>query len=444
MRYHKYEKCGITVFVFDGTKDFEIMSRNIYARWQINKVYEALKTRRVVLLEGARQCGKTTLAKKLNFDNAIYRTLDDLMFLQNAIDDPTGFISHGDELMIIDEIQRAPDLLLSIKMDVDENTSYGRYLLTGSANIYSLPSVRESLAGRISKIRLRPLAMGEIFGKTPDFIENAFKEEFKVSKKDEKKSNHSFYFRSDYISLAMRGGYPEAVELSDLDFIGKWHKDYLAVLIDRDLKDVTEIKRKDSLKKLVEVLAAWSSKEINISKIGSYLSLSRSAMESYINALETMYLVERVRPWHSTDYDRVKKQDKIFMTDTGFMCSVLKWKFEQVQFDTNLNGKLIETFVFNQLSAILESQKDSYDLFHYRDREKREVDFLIENPSGDILGIEVTGASAIGKDKFKHLKWFNENMVSDKRFIGIVLYSGEHVLSFGENMWAVPISALWA
>lgn len=417
------------------------MRQNNYKRWQKEKIGDALKTRRVVLLEGSRQSGKTTLSKSLLSDRAIYRTLDDTTLLRAALEDPSGFVEHGDELMIIDEIQRAPDLLLAIKKNVDENPGRGRFLLTGSANIQSLPSVQESLAGRISKIRLRPLSMGEIYNSSPDFINNAFEGTFLIKKQTKNSLN---YNKNTYLSYAMQGGYPEAFAFEKIKDAQHWHKDYLAALIDRDLQDIAEIRRKNSLLKLVEVLAAWSSKEVDIAKIGSNLSLARPTVEAYINALETLYLVERVRPWHMTDYDRIKKQDKIFMTDSGFMSSILKWTFDTIQFDSDLNGKLVETFVFNQISAILEAQSKDLKLYHYRDREKREIDFLIQNEDGDILGIEVKSGSAIKKSMFKHLDWFKRNIAKNNKFKGIVLYSGEHIVSFGEDMWAIPISILWS
>ena len=158
-----------------------MMIRRNYARWQEDKIKQSLKTRRVLLLVGPRQCGKTTLAKELATDKSIYRTLDDVTLLDAALSDPRGFVRHADELMIIDEVQRAPLLLQAVKQDVDENQSYGRFMLTGSANIQSLPSVKESLAGRVSKVRLRPLSRGEMHRRKPDFIKNAFDGVFNIA-----------------------------------------------------------------------------------------------------------------------------------------------------------------------------------------------------------------------------------------------------------------------
>ena len=421
------------------------MEQHIYPRWQRRRVEDALKTRRVVLLEGPRQSGKTTLSKAVASGDAVYRTLDDQAMLKTAKGDPVGFVQHGDELMVIDEVQRAPDLLLAIKKDVDENIGHGRFLLTGSANIQSLPSVRESLAGRVAKVRLRTLGMGELGGGSADFIANAFEGRFKTPEHEEGRPPN----KDAYIRLAMRGGFPEAVAMENTTAVGGWHRDYLAALVDRDLGDIAEVRRRGSLLKLVEILAAWSSREVDKAKIGAGLTLDGQTLtaptiEAYINALMALYLVESLEPWRSDDYDRIKKRAKLFMADSGLMSSILNWNYEEVRFDGDLNGKLVETFVYNQLTAILGAQREVYNLFHYRDRAGREVDFLVQNQAGDVLGMEVKAGSAIEKSMFRHLDWFRRNIRTRGGFKGIVLYTGEQVLPFGEDMWAVPISALWA
>ena len=233
------------------------MSTKYYTRWQNPVIKEALKTRRVLILSGPRQCGKTTLAQELSDPSSIYRTLDNTTLMNAALSDPEDFIKHGDNLMIIDEIQRAPLLLQAIKGNVDAHPQgYGRFLLTGSSNIQSLPQVTESLAGRVRTIRLRPISMGEYFGASPTFLKNAFKEKFTPHKGE--------YDKSIYLSLAFTGGYPEALHLTSTEDARQWHKDYLKALIERDLKEITNIRRKDSMRKLLECLAAWSSKFMNL------------------------------------------------------------------------------------------------------------------------------------------------------------------------------------
>lgn len=411
---------------------------NKYPRWQIEKLKIALTKRRVILLEGARQCGKTTLAKMISNNLGIYYTLDDETLLNAAKEDPSGFVTHGDDLMIIDEIQRAPNLLTAVKKNVDENIAPGRFVLTGSANIQSLPNVTESLAGRVRKIRLRPLAIGEINFKTPLFLDKIFNAKFS----EVPSSNLT---KDDYLNLALKGGYPEALAFDAAEDRQEWHKDYIDAILERDLKEIANVRRRDNIYKLLQAAAAWSSKPMDISAIGSNLSLSRLTLETYLNAIETMYIIERLRPWIKTDYERVAKKDKLFFSDTGLMSSTLDWTLDKVRLNGELNGKLIETFVHNQLSALIECQSESFHLSYYRDREKREVDFILENSSDTIIGLEIKSGTNINKDDFKHLEWFRENMAKsqNKKFQSIILYSGKIPVSFGNNLWALPISSLW-
>lgn len=418
-------------------------------RWKTPGVLEALQTRRVVILAGARQCGKTTLAKALNQpQGVIYRTLDDVGLQSAARADPHGFVAHGDGLMVIDEIQRAPALLQAIKKEVDENPAPGRFLLTGSTNIQSSPGVTESLAGRVAHQRLRPFAAGEMARVAPAFLARSVREDWaglasNFTAVPGVVAPASLSGKDAVLMQAMRGGYPEVQALSDKG-VRRWHLDYLEALMARDLQDIAHVRRKDSMAKLLEVLAAWSCKLMDVSAIGGQLALARPTLESYINALESLFLVERVRPWAKTDYDRVSKQDKLVMTDTGLVASLLRWQFDKVRLNADQSGKLVEGFVFTQLAAQLDAQDETHSLTHYRDREQREIDFVVETPDGMTVGIEVKAGSAVGADSFKHLVWFRERMLHNNApFVGLVLYTGEHVLRFGEHLWAVPMHVLW-
>jgi predicted AAA+ superfamily ATPase len=404
-------------------------------RWQKKAIEQAMSTRRILLLSGPRQCGKTTLARQLQSTSIQYLTLDDLTLKEAAENDPHEFVKHRANTLIIDEVQRVPALLPAVKKVVDEDNRSGQYLLTGSANIQSLPNVQESLAGRVAKIRLRPLSQGEQQQKKPTFLKRAFAQSFTT--------NHSHYDRNAILKMAIKGGFPEALKLSDRNR-KSWHLDYLDALLERDLKDIAKIHRKEAMRELVAVLAAWSSKFMDISGIGAGLSIRRPTIESYMNALETLYLVERVRPWTKTDYDRVGKQSKLFMADGGLMASILGWRIDQIRLDSDRSGKLVETFAFNELAAQVDADAFEYQLYHYRDREKREIDFIIEREDGALLGIEIKASSSVSKSDFKHLTWFQKNLAKDDQFVGIVLYSGEHIASFGNNLWAIPFGVLWA
>ena len=406
----------------------------IYPRWQKARIEQAMQTRRVVLLSGARQCGKTTLAKQLVSEERAYRTLDDPALRQLAESDPRGFVKHTGQCLVIDEVQHVPALLSAIKMAVDEDTRPGQYLLTGSANISSLPGVQESLAGRIAKIRLRPLSQGEVLGSTPDFLDRAFNGLFS-------ESSSQPIDRKTLLAMAFRGGFPEAMRLGGMERRA-WHRDYIDALLERDLQEIARIQRQDAMRKLIFVTASWSGKFMDISAIGAGLSIRRPTIESYLNALEALYIIERIQPWTRTDYERVGKQDKLFMTDSGLMASILGWNMDQVELDPDRSGKLVETFLFNEIAAQVNAAGGHYERFHYRDREKREIDFIIEREDQALLGIEIKAGSAIGHNDFRHLKWFRDNIATARPFTGIVLYAGEYTGSMGKNLQAVPYSTL--
>lgn len=407
----------------------------LYPRWQMATIKQLMLERRVLLLSGVRQCGKTTLAHQLESEETEYRTLDDGTLREAAENDPQGFIKRNVKTLIIDEVQRVPPLLSAIKKAVDEDISSGQYLLTGSTNIQSLPTVSESLAGRIAKIRLRPLAQGEIERTTPSFIDSAFNQSFS--------SSNTSYDRDAILDIAFRGGFPEPMLLQDRAR-KRWHNDFIYAILERDLKEIARIHRKNAMRELVHTLAAWSGKFMDLSAIGSGLSIRRSTIESYINALETLYLVERVYPWTKTDYARVGKQSRLFMVDSGLMTSLLGWKMNQVRLDSDRSGKLIETFAFNEIMAQNDASDNRYELFHYRDREKREIDFIIEREDDALLGIEIKAGSAVTKRDFTHMRWFQKNLARKQAFVGIVLYTGEYPASFGDNLWAVPFGLLWS
>jgi predicted AAA+ superfamily ATPase len=409
-----------------------------YTRWQASIVLNALKTRRVILIAGARQCGKTTLSKSVMTEGSVYRTLDDKLLLQAAKIDPQTFLKKSGEqhhLMIIDEVQKAIELIPAIKMMVDENTDPGQFLLTGSADIQSLPGVTESLAGRIRKVPLRPLSQGEIQGNAPCFLEDSFDQKWCAPAKE--------WPRDEIIRIALRGGYPEPLYFESYERI-LWHQDYIDALLERDLKDILNIRRQEALENLMKVVAAWSTKPIDISAIGSSLSLQRQTLESYLNAFESLYLIDRIPAYAETDYARVGKQPKLIMNDSGLMASILRFQLKDIRFDGDRVGKLIETHVGNELQKHVDATEGRYGLFYYRDKDKREIDYLIAGPQGDLLGIEVKSSTSLNASDFKHLEWFQENLVPEnKKFIGIVLYAGAQVLSMGENLWAVPIPCLY-
>ena len=400
-------------------------------RWIKGKIEESLETRRVTMLVGARQCGKTTLtcdiASQSDFE---YVTLDDEEDV--AASDPNGFIKHDKKTMIIDEIQRVPKLILAIKKAVDTNNRYGQYIITGSADIQSLPSVKESLAGRAKKVRLRPFSYGEYLGLKPNFINRLKNKNF---------IHNNGFDKRKIIELAFKGGFPEPALNQDKINIQEWYRDYTDLILDNDLKYVANVKRQNKLRMLFNVINAYSSKYITKSDIARELSISRATLDEYLNILERVYLIDGISAWHKRDYETAQDKTKYFMCDTGLMCSILNWNEKDTYKDSDKSGKLTETFVYNQIVPQVELERDMV-ITHWRDNRKREIDFIIED-NDNIYGIEVKSGTDIKLDSFKHLEWFSKNLAKDKNFTGIILYTGVRTMQWKNGMYSVPMNNLW-
>ena len=406
----------------------------MFKRWQTEKVRHLLSCRRGVNLTGARQVGKSTLTEMLNLPNVRRWSLDDDDVCKAAADDANGFVKHGpNETIIIDEIQKVPRLLNSIKMVVDRDNSKGQYLLTGSANIRFAKMVKDSLAGRLGVVRLRQLAFAEMNGSEPDFLDVAFKRGFEGR-------DFTGLGKREAIHFAFMGGYPEARELPQGDR-QDWFNTYLDDLLTKDVQDITEIRKVDTLRKVAVSLIAHSAQFIAVNELSAKAEIAKVTLQNYIAALRALYLFDAVPAWVKSDYESIGKREKFFATDSALIANILRWNEDAAYIDENQNGKLIETWVYNQLATIADTGSD-YSISHYRDSLKREIDFIVERSDGAMLGIEVKSGSSFSKDDFKHLKWFAANLAKEQQFTGIVLYSGDHTLRFGEGFYAVPLAAL--
>lgn len=399
-------------------------------RWQEKAVRRALLARRAVHLTGARQCGKTTLAEYISAGTMRHVTLDDAMYLKSAQSAPSDFVERVDgKTLVIDEIQKAPELLDAIKMKLDHCNDKGQYLLTGSSNLRFMKSVKDSLAGRMKTVRLRTLSLGELTGGGGTFLEGAFAHEFCPGTRLDKRA---------VIHLAFCGGYPEVQEMDPVDR-REWFEDYMTDLLVKDIQDVTEIRKIAALRKVVDWLLAYSSKFFDMNDLCSQAQISKPTADGYLGALKSLYLFDGVEPWSKSDYAKIGKREKRFAADPALMANLLGWNEDKVFYDDDANGKLVETWVYHELASLLD-RSSGYELTQYRDSDKREVDFLIERDDGAILGVEVK-AGKVDSSDFRHLKWFATNMAKGP-FTGIVLYSGAEILPFGANLFAVPLSAL--
>jgi hypothetical protein len=402
-------------------------------RWAKKRIADALGTWRVVYVSGARQCGKTTLARQFEREGGgEYRSLDELSLLQVARVDPAGFVERRKGCLILDEVQKAPELLGEIKMAVDRNGEKGQYLLTGSAKLSALPAVTESLAGRMGTIRLRTMAEGELRGAEAGFVDRVFGRDFEgVWGGADKRT---------VLGMAFRGGYPEAMELAPRKR-REWFRAYLDAVLLHDARELADIRAAAKLRGLAEALLARSARFFTAGELAAGFGLKHETLERFLGVLKTMYLVDEVPAWRGGDYDGVGKRPKWFAGDTGMMAAVLGWREDEVFLDGDRSGKAVETWVYHELAAQADL-RPGVGVWHYRDRKKREIDFLLEAEDGALAGIEVKAGSAVKSDDFVALAWFREHAAKGRKFTGVVLYAGERTLRFGEGLYAVPLGAL--
>jgi len=411
------------------------MSSSLYNRLSEGIIREAIQDTPVVLIHGSRQCGKTTLAR-LTGDSLGYHyiTFDDDNQLQAAKADPVGFIQNLPEFTILDEIQRAPELFTSIKASVDRNRKPGRFILTGSANLLLLPKLADSLAGRMEIIHLRPLAQVEIAGESPNLLQLLFHSGLT------KTVNTKKYQRlgESLAEIICIGGFPAAISRTKAKRRNAWYRDYITTIIQRDIQDIANIKNLNILPKLLSLAAGQSARLFNASDLASPFSISRPTIKEYLTLLEQIFLIDQLQPWHTNRLSRLIKTPKMHLTDTGLACSLLGIDCHTLWQEKELLGQLLETFIYLELRKYADWYDDELKFYHFRNKDKVEVDIIIEN-GRQLTGIEIKASATVTASDFKGLKKL-EAAYGERFLSGVVFYDGENVLSFGQRLFAVPIS----
>ena len=402
-------------------------------RFLERNIREALSFSRVVHLTGIRQCGKTTLVESVSIPHKVVRSLDDAALLRIASNDPTGFVKHDrDKTVVIDEIQKEPMLLDAIKYVVDHDPRCGQYLITGSANIAQMSRAGESLAGRKVTCRLRTLSQAEIDGRTPDFLTRAFACDLRREAPAADKR--------EIIRRALLGGFPGVVCVDSQRARYRLLDDYLDDILKKDVKDICEIRKLPILRRLVREMMARSSKFANVDEFATALGVSKTTVGNYLAALEAVYLFDKVPAFSDSDYGLVGRP-KYFVADTSLVSASFGYDGDEVYLDDDRSGKLVESWVYQQLAAEADISGD-VEISHYRDREKREIDFVLAHRNGDMVAIEVKSGSIVSKNDFRHIAHFRDKVSKNKLKAGIVLYSGQITSEFGDRLWAVPLSML--
>ena len=408
-----------------------------YPRFSEAQLREALEDTPVVLIHGSRQCGKTTLATTLGKELGYqYYSFDDDNQRQAAKIDPIGFVQNLPEFCILDEIQRVPELFTSIKKSVDDNRKPGRFILTGSANVLLLPKLSDSLAGRMEIIHLRPLANTELAKQPPQFLTQLFSSDFKTNQKQKS------YIRlgKKLAELIVTGGYPAAIARTNEKRKSRWYKDYITTLVQKDVKEMTRIQNLDILPRLLSVSASQTARLFNASDLAAPFSLSRPTIREYLALLQQVFLIEQLEPWHNNRLSRLIKTPKLHLTDTGVACALLGITSKTLWQDKNLLGSLLETYIYQELRKSGDWYEQPLKFYHFRDKDKVEVDIIIEQ-GNSIVGIEIKASATITKNDFKGLNKLKAKM-NQSFLTGIVFYDGESIIPFGDKLYAIPISLL--
>jgi len=403
-------------------------------RFMARVVEQALADTPVVLVNGPRQCGKTTLARQFSTSGRAWLTLDDETQMASALADPVGFIA-SHEAMIIDEVQRAPALLRAIKHSVDENRTPGRFLLTGSSDILSLPGISDSLAGRMEIVELLPFSQAELLGRPCGLLS-------RLLAGQAPQAQPASAEEPVLEQRVMVGGYPEMLARPMPARRQAWARDYLRAIVQRDVRDIADIAKIDQLPLLLRAAAQQSAQLTNFSQLAGQLGMDAKTSSKYIGVLGQLFLVRKLEPWFRNHLNRLLKTPKLHLLDTGLLASLRGVGSPEAARDRKAWGALLETFAYTELLKMLPLQDTPCRLFHYRDKDQVEVDIVLETDDGRVAGFEIKAAASVNIGDFAGLRKLAQGAGSD--FIGgMVLYDGPRVASFGNNLYAVPFQALW-
>jgi predicted AAA+ superfamily ATPase len=414
----------------------------MYWRKDTLRLTAALADTPVTLLCGARQTGKTTLVRSegLTTKPTAYYTLDDVDVLGAAASDPMGFVSAlsaSGQTIVLDEVQHAPALFPAIKANVDRDRAPGRFLLTGSANVLLLPKLSESLAGRMEVLTLWPLSQSEIEGASGSFVDSVFSDDSPLTMF----SSIGAESREALIGRIVRGGFPEAAAR-----VGarrqSWFESYLLTILQRDVRDIANIEGLTQMPRLLAILAARTASLVNTADISRTANIPYSTLTRYLSLLETIYMIHTIPAWSGNLTSRLIKSPKIVLTDTGLAAHLLGLSEQRLISEPNHLGALLENFVAMEILKEIGWSESRPILYHWHTASRQEVDLLLEKRDGSLVGIEVKASGTVTGADFKGLKVL-QSLTEGRFHRGIVLYTGERVVPFGDKLFAVPVSAMW-
>jgi len=409
----------------------------LYKRNLLPILNEAISDSPVVYIRGARQAGKTTLVRDLlDHDRFTYFTMDSAAVLSAASSDPTGFVNGLKPPVIIDEVQRIPNLLLSIKEDVDRRRTAGRYLLTGSANVLAIPRVADSLAGRMEILTLWPLSQGEIAGVRESFIEKI------CGGKIEQRSYQQINMQ-ELADKIVAGGFPEPIGRSAQARRAAWFDSYITTIVERDIRSISMIHEATTIPKLLWFLASRTAMIRDQAQIARSLGVPNTSLIRYLSMLEAVFFTYHLPAWTNNLGKCLVKAPKLYFTDTGVACHLLGLNAARLAVDPGFAGNLFENFVVSEICKQATWSNAKVRCFHFRSHQGHEVDLVLEDASGKIYGIEIKLAAAVTAKHFSGLRVLKA--IAGRNFVsGAVIYTGSQVVPFGHDLYAMPVPALWS
>ena len=399
------------------------------------RLAEALADTPAVLIHGPRQCGKTTLARDFGQKQGYrYASFDDDATREAAIADPAGFVADQPHRVILDEVQRVPSLFTALKLVIDRDRSPGRFLLTGSSHVMLVPKLADSLAGRMEVLQLHPLSQAELEHETPQFLDRLFAGRFQ---------NRSIKRLGDELAERIcAGGFPPALLRNTSRRRANWYENYIQALVQCDLRDLARIDSLETLPRLLTLAAAQTARLLNVADLASAFRLSRPTIGNYMTLLESVFLLERLRPWYTNTKNRLIKTPKLHFVDTGLACALLKAGPTALRADRMTLGLLLETFVYQELRRQASCHEQRHVFSHFRDKDGVEVDVVVQRGPHAVAGVEVKAGATVRGSDFRGLRKLRRT-VGDAFVAGVVLYDGETCVGFGERLYAVPVRMLW-
>jgi len=409
----------------------------MYRRFIEGRLRAALNDTRVVLLNGARQTGKSTIAQAIAEEReGQYLTLDDPAVAGLARSDPAALVQSAGDFLVIDEVQYAPELFPAIKMAVDRDKRPGRFLLTGSANIFLLPQLSESLAGRMEILPLQPLSQSEIEDSESGLVEALFSDTPWLV-------GTMAVDRADLCRRMIRGGFPEIAGRAAAERRNAWFRSYITSLLQCDVRDLANIEGLTDMPRLLALLAARTAGLMNISEVSRSSGLAHTTLRRYLSLLEAAFILQTLPAWSPNLGKRLVKSPKIHLIDTGLAAHLRGDTDAAALMHSASLGPLLESFVLQEIRKLIDFSPTDFAAFHFRTSGGREVDIVLEGPGQTIVGIEIKAASSVSTGDFSGLKALAD--IAGVRFMrGVVLYLGDKLLPFGDKLNALPVSALWS